>query len=86
VEQDLFAGSIGLRFALSTRVAVLELRSGRPFALRTVMPIILIILLMLLFLGALPAWPYNSGWSYGTKGVFGLVLIIIIVFALMGRI
>ena len=50
------------------------------------MAIVLVILLMLLFLGALPAWPYSSGWGYGTKGLFGLVLIVIIVFALMGRI
>jgi hypothetical protein len=49
------------------------------------MLIVLIILLMLLFLGALPTWPYNSGWGNGTRGVLGLVLIIIIVFALLGR-
>jgi hypothetical protein len=50
------------------------------------MAIILVILLMLLFLGALPAWPYSSGWGNGPKRIFGLVLIVIIVFALMGRI
>ena len=50
------------------------------------MSIILVILLMLLFLGALPAWPYSSAWGTGPKCIFGLVLIVIIVFALMGRI
>ncbi|MGH7926749.1 MAG: DUF3309 family protein, partial [Candidatus Binatia bacterium] len=48
------------------------------------MSVILVILLMLLFLGALPAWPYSSGWGYGPKGLFGLVMIVIIVFALLG--
>jgi len=50
------------------------------------MLIILVILAVLLFLGALPAWPYSSGWGNGPKRVFGLVLIVILVFALMGRI
>jgi hypothetical protein len=49
------------------------------------MLIVLVILLVLLFLGALPTWPYSSGWGNGPKGLFGLVLLIIIVFALMGR-
>jgi len=49
------------------------------------MSTILIILLILLLLGALPTWPYSSGWGYGPSGVLGLILIIIIIFALMGR-
>jgi hypothetical protein len=50
------------------------------------MSTILVILLVLLLLGALPSWPYSSGWGYGPSGLLGLVLIIVIVFALMGRI
>jgi hypothetical protein len=50
------------------------------------MSTILIILLILLLLGALPTWPYSSGWGYGPSGVLGLILIILIIFALMGRI
>jgi hypothetical protein len=50
------------------------------------MSTILVILLILLLLGALPTWPYSSGWGYGPSGVLGLILIILIIFALMGRI
>jgi Protein of unknown function (DUF3309) len=47
---------------------------------------ILIIILVLLLIGALPTWPYSSGWGYYPGGGLGLILIIIIVLALMGRI
>jgi len=47
---------------------------------------ILLILLVLLVLGALPTWPYSSGWGYYPSGGLGLVLIIVIVLLLMGRI
>ena len=47
---------------------------------------ILIILLVLFLLGALPAWPYSSGWGYYPSGGLGLILIIVVVLLLMGRI
>ncbi len=47
---------------------------------------VLIIVLILLLVGALPSWPYSSGWGYYPSGGLGLVLIIIIVLALMGRV
>ena len=47
---------------------------------------ILIIILILLLIGALPTWPYSSGWGYYPGGGLGLILIIIIILALMGRI
>lgn len=47
---------------------------------------ILIIILVLLLIGALPTWPYSSGWGYGPGGLLGLVLIIIIVLAATARI
>jgi Protein of unknown function (DUF3309) len=47
---------------------------------------ILIIVLILLLVGALPAWPYSSGWGYYPGGGLGLVLVIVLVLALMGRI
>jgi hypothetical protein len=40
---------------------------------------ILLILLVLLLLGALPTWPYSTGWGYYPSGGLGLVLLIIIV-------
>lgn len=47
--------------------------------------IVLIILLFLLLLGALPTWPYSTGWGYYPSGGLGLVLIILVVMLLMGR-
>jgi hypothetical protein len=47
---------------------------------------ILIILLILLLIGALPTWPYSSGWGYYPGGGLGLILIIVVVLALVGRI
>ena len=46
---------------------------------------ILIIVLLLLLLGALPTWPYSSGWGYYPSGGLGLVLLILVVLLLMGR-
>jgi Protein of unknown function (DUF3309) len=47
---------------------------------------ILIIVLVLLLIGALPSWPYSSGWGYYPSGGLGLILIIIIILVLLGRI
>jgi hypothetical protein len=47
---------------------------------------ILIIILLILLLGALPAWPYSSGWGYYPSGGLGLVLLIVLILWLMGRI
>jgi len=47
---------------------------------------ILIIILILLLIGALPTWPYSSGWGYYPGGGVGLILVIIIILALLGRI
>lgn len=46
---------------------------------------VLIIVLILLLLGALPTWPYSSGWGYYPSGGLGLVLLIVIILFLMGR-
>jgi Protein of unknown function (DUF3309) len=47
---------------------------------------ILIVILILILLGALPTWPYSSGWGYGPGGIVGIVLIVVLILALMGRI
>jgi len=47
---------------------------------------ILIVVLILLLVGALPAWPYSAGWGYGPGGLLGLVLVVVLVLAVMGRI
>jgi len=43
---------------------------------------LLIIVLVLLLIGALPAWPYSTGWGYYPSGGLGLVLLVLIVLAL----
>ena len=47
---------------------------------------ILLIVVIILLLGALPAWPYSAGWGYYPSGGLGLVLLILIILAVMGRI
>ena len=47
---------------------------------------ILLILLIIILLGALPTWPYSSGWGYYPSGGTGLVLIIVVILLLTGRI
>ncbi|MBB3971922.1 DUF3309 family protein [Hansschlegelia beijingensis] len=49
------------------------------------MSTILIIILVLLVIGALPTWPYSSGFGYGPSGILGIILIIIVILALTGR-
>jgi len=46
---------------------------------------ILLIILILLLIGALPTWPYSSGWGYYPSGGLGLILIILLILLLMGR-
>lgn len=45
---------------------------------------ILIILLVLLLLGALPLWPYSSGWGYYPSGILGVVLAVLLLLFLLG--
>ena len=46
---------------------------------------ILLIILILLLLGALPNWPYSTGWGYYPSGGLGLILLIVIILVLVGR-
>lgn len=50
------------------------------------MRLILLIIVIILLLGALPTWPYSADWGYYPSSGLGLVLIILIILALMGRI
>lgn len=47
---------------------------------------ILLIILIVILIGALPSWPYSSGWGYYPSGGIGLILIIVVILLLMGRI
>jgi len=46
---------------------------------------ILLIILVLLLIGALPAWPYSSGWGYYPGGGLGVVLIVLLLLVVTGR-
>jgi hypothetical protein len=46
---------------------------------------ILLIILVLILVGALPTWPYSSGWGYYPSGGLGLVLIVLLVLVVTGR-
>jgi hypothetical protein len=46
---------------------------------------IVLVILILLLVGALPTWPYSSGWGYYPSGGLGLLLIIVLVLALTGK-
>lgn len=49
------------------------------------MATILVIILVLLLIGALPTWPYSSGWGYYPSGGLGLIVLILVILLLMGR-
>jgi Protein of unknown function (DUF3309) len=46
---------------------------------------LLLIILILLLLGALPLWPYSSGWGYYPSGGLGLLLLILIILLVVRR-
>ena len=46
---------------------------------------ILIVVLILALVGALPAWPYSTGWGYYPSSGLGLVLLVLVVLAVTGR-
>ena len=50
------------------------------------MSTILLIVLILVLLGALPTWPYSRGWGYFPSGILGVIVVILIIMAVMGRI
>jgi hypothetical protein len=47
---------------------------------------ILLLILILLLIGAFPAWPYSTGWGYYPVGGIGLVLVVVLILALVGRV
>jgi len=50
------------------------------------MSLIVLILLIIVLIGALPSWPYSSGWGYYPSGGIGLVVLILIILLVTGRI
>jgi hypothetical protein len=46
---------------------------------------ILIILLVLLLIGSVPSWPHSRSWGYYPSGLLGVVLLVVIILAVLGR-
>jgi hypothetical protein len=46
------------------------------------MRLILFLLLLLLVIGALPTWPYSTGWGYYPSGLGLIPLIVLLVILL----
>ena len=46
------------------------------------MRFILLLILLLLVIGALPTWPYSTGWGYYPSGM-GLILLIVLLVILL---
>ena len=44
------------------------------------MRLIILIILIILIVGAVPAWPYSTGWGYYPAGGLGTVLIILLIY------
>ena len=47
---------------------------------------ILIVLLILLLVGALPTWGYSRAWGYGPSGLLGIILVVVLILAVLGRV
>lgn len=47
---------------------------------------ILLVVLIVLLIGAIPSWPYSSGWGYGPSSILGTVLLVVLILLLLGRI
>jgi Protein of unknown function (DUF3309) len=60
--------------------------AGRLYVEEATMRFILFIIVIILLIGALPTWPYSSGWGYYPSGGLGLVLVILLILLLVGRV
>jgi hypothetical protein len=48
--------------------------------------LLLLIIVVILLIGALPTWPYSTGWGYYPSGGLGLLLIVVLILLLMRRV
>ena len=49
------------------------------------MRLLLLIIVIILLVGALPTWPYSSGWGYYPSGGLGTILVILLILVVLGR-
>ena len=45
-----------------------------------------LVFVILLLIGSLPSWPYSTGWGYYPSGLFGLILLVLVVMLPLGRV
>jgi len=62
-----------------------ETTNREPARVAKMMRTILLIILIILLLGALPTWPYSTGWGYYPSGGLGLIFVIVLILWLMGK-
>jgi hypothetical protein len=48
------------------------------------MRLLILIILIVLVVGALPTWPYSTGWGYYPSSGLGTLLIVLLILALLG--
>jgi hypothetical protein len=46
--------------------------------------ILLIVLLVILLIGALPTWPYSTGWGYYPSGLLTVLVVVVLLLLLFG--
>jgi hypothetical protein len=46
---------------------------------------ILLVIIVLLLLGALPRWPHSRNWGSDPSALFGVVCVVVLLFALLDR-
>ena len=85
VKKCLTDGALPCRQAKGT-FARLGSSLAKPTKVKSMLGTILLIVLVLLLVGALPSWPYSSGWGYGPSGVLGTVVVVLLILVLIGRI
>lgn len=49
------------------------------------MSTVILVLVVLLLIGALPTWPYSTGWGYYPASGLGVIVLILLILLLMGR-
>ena len=47
---------------------------------------ILLVILILILIGALPTWGHSRQWGYMPSGTIGVIVLVVVILALMGRI
>jgi len=45
---------------------------------------LILIVLVVLLIGSLPTWPYSRAWGYYPTGGFGILVLILILWLLLG--